>query len=273
MFGLLKRKKVETIIRQDDERALRLVFDEGMDISKEDEYVFRYHATTLPPLADNQLSIELLSATKNPGGLSVVALFRNTVATEFSLDEIPVLLLNERREPLGQKMLSRMDLPSFEAMTSKPVYLDFFEEELFTDVDALDTESLQLAFQMNPTALLQDISDAERDAFPDVAWHRLKRMNVLSRPVAEGQFDLLLVHLDVTDTEIGASLLVRNGYLEQALQIPRLPLELMQRDEVVGRADATLNEPILPKHDYPLHVRFKRPEGDSDGPISIRIRS
>ena len=77
----------------------------------------------------------------------------------------------------------------------------------------------------------------------------------------------------MTDTEIGASLLVRNGYSEQALQIPRLPLELMQRDEVVGRADAVLAEPILPKHDYPLHVRFKRPENENDGPISIRIRS
>jgi len=227
MLGFRKRKQIETT-KAEGERQLTLVFDDEMGIPKEDEYVFRYHAKRLPNLLENQLSIELLNAELLSEGLSIVALFRNTLPGSFEIDELPVLLLDANNVPLGRKVLSRVDLPNFEPWTSKPVYLDFFADELFGDFELND--SMRLVFQMNPIDPLQTVSDAERATFSPAAWEQLARTNVSTPPVGENEFNMMLVHVETDATDVTATLLLRNGYA-QDLNVEQLPLELMSGDE------------------------------------------
>ncbi|MDX5980040.1 SLAP domain-containing protein [Exiguobacterium profundum] len=266
MLGFRKRKQIETGNKEEG-RQLTLVIDDAMGIPKEDEYVFRYHAKRLPNLMENQVSIELLHAERIDEGMSTVALFRNTLPSSFEIDELPVLLLDEHHLPLGRKVLSRIDLPKFEPWTSKPVYLHFFPNELFSEVELSDT--LRLVFQMNPIDPLQVISDEMRAQFSLSEWRQLMRTNISTPPVGENEFNLMLVSVEKEETDVKATILLRNGY-DRHLNVEKLPLELVSGEDVVGFKMIRLEEPIHGKHAYPVVVTFEEIEGD--GPFTVRIK-
>lgn len=268
MLGFRKRKQIETGATEAG-RQLTLVFDDEMGIPKEDEYMFRYHAKRLPALLDNQLSIELLHAERLVDGLSLVALFRNTLPNTFEINELPVLLLNKDNVPLGRKILSQVDLPNFEPWTSKPVYLDFFADELFGDFDADELASMRLVFQMNPIDPLQMLLEDELAHFSNTAWQQLRRTNVSTPPVGENEFNLMLVAIETEETNVTATLLLRNGY-DRELNVEQLPLELVSGDEVVAQTIIRLNEAVQGKHAYPVSVVFN--DVDATGPFTVKIR-
>lgn len=268
MLGFRKRKQIDTG-KAEGERQLTLVFDEEMGISKEDEYMFRFHAKRLPALLENQLSIELLHAEQLMENVSLVALFRNTLPGSFEIQELPVLLLNKDNVPLGRKVLSNVDLPNFEPWTSKPVYLDFFEDELFGDFEAEELTSMRLVFQMNPIDVLHPISDSERAEFSDAAWQKVRRTNIATPPVGEQEFNLMLVSVEQEEAAVRATLLLRNGYAQE-LNVEQLPLELMNGETAVAFTVVRMNEPVQGKHAYPISVLFENVEGE--GPFTVRIK-
>ena len=268
MLGFRKRKQIDTG-NTEAGRQLTLVFDDEMGIPKEDEYMFRYHAKRLPALLDNQLSIELLHAERLSEGLSLVALFRNTLPSSFEVNELPVLLLNQDNVPLGRKVLSQVDLPNFEPWTSKPVYLDFFTDELFGQFEAEELASMRLVFQMNPIDPLQLLQDEEVEQFSNTAWQQLRRTNVSTPPVGENEFNLMLVSVETSETVVTATLLLRNGY-DRELNVEQLPLELVSGDEAIARTTIRLNEPVQGKHAYPVSVVFE--DVSADGPFTVRIK-
>lgn len=268
MLGFRKRKQIDTG-KSEAGRQLMLVIDSDMGIPKEDEYMFRYHAKRLPALLDNQLSIELLHAEQLSEGLSLVALFRNTLPSSFEVNELPVLLLNRDNIPVGRKVLNRVDLPSFEPWTSKPVYLDFFDDELFGALKTEDLPSMRLVFQMNPIDPLQMILEDELSSFSETAWHQLRRTNVSTPPVGENEFNLMLVSVETGETDVTATLLLRNGY-DRELNVEQLPIELMSGDETVAQAIIRLGEPVLGKHAYPASVVFE--DVTAVGPFTVRIK-
>lgn len=266
MLGFRKRKQIETGNKEEG-RQLTLVIDDAMGIPKEDEYVFRYHAKRLPPLLDNQLSIELLNVESIGHDLSIVALFRNTLPSSFEINELPVLLLDANNVPIARKVLGRSELPSFEAWTSKPVYLDFFLDEMFGEVESYD--SLRLVFQMNPIDPLQPVSPEEEAKFSKSAWQQLMRTNISTPPVGENEFNLMLVSVEKEETNVTATILLRNGY-DRHLNVEKLPLELVSGEDVVGFTVIRLEEPVHGKHAYPVSVTFEEIEGD--GPFTVRIK-
>ena len=266
MLGFRKRNQIETG-KTEEGRQLTLVFDDEMGIPKEDEYVFRYHAKRLPMLLENQLSIELLNAEPLADGLSIVALFRNTLPSSFEVNELPVLLLDEENVPLGRKVLGQVDLPSFEPWTSKPVYLDFFADDLFGEVST--DAPLRLVFQMNPIDPLQAVSTELEPTFSPLARTQLMRTNVSTPPVGENEFNLMLVSIERDETTLTATLLLRNGYA-QDLNVEQLPLELMSGDEAVALTVVRLTEAVRGKHAYPVQARFE--EIEATGPFTVRIK-
>ncbi|WP_214785801.1 SLAP domain-containing protein [Exiguobacterium sp. s183] len=266
MLGFRKRKQIETG-KTEEGRQLTLVFDDEMGIPKEDEYVFRYHAKRLPALLDNQLSIELLSAESLGQDLSIVALFRNTLPSSFEINELPVLLLDANNMPLGRKVLERSALPNFEPWTSKPVYLDFLQDELFGEIET--SSPLRLVFQMNPIDAIQAISREAMEQFSPGAWQQVMRTNVATPPVGEDEFNMMLVAVEQDETHVTTTLLLRNGYAHD-LNVEQLPLELMSGEEVVGLTTIRLENPVHSKHAYPISVTFENVEGD--GPFTVRIK-
>ncbi|WP_214825134.1 SLAP domain-containing protein [Exiguobacterium algae] len=266
MLGFRKRKQIDTG-KSEEGRQLTLVFDDEMGIPKEDEYVFRYHAKRLPMLRDNQLSIELLNAEPLGDDLSIVALFRNTLPGSFEIKELTVLLLDANNLPVGRKVLGRAELPDFEPWTSKPVYLDFFEDELFADIESYD--ALRLVFQMNPSDKLQPVSPTEEAKFSKEAWQHVMRTNISTPPVGEDEFNLLLVSVEENETGVTVALLLRNGYT-RSLAVSNLPVELVSGDTVVGFTSVRLEEPVQGKQAYPVSVTFD--EVQADGPFTVRVR-
>ncbi|RHB51626.1 SLAP domain-containing protein [Exiguobacterium sp. AM39-5BH] len=268
MLGFRKRKRIDTGTTETG-RQLTLVFDDEMGIPKEDEYMFRYHAKRLPALLENQLSIELLHAERLGDSLSLVALFRNTLPSSFEINELPVLLLNKDHVPLGRKVLSQVDLPNFEPWTSKPVYLDFFADELFADFETEELMSMRLVFQMNPIDPLQMILEDELASFSEAAWRQLRRTNVSTPPVGENEFNLMLVSVEPGEMDVTATLLLRNGY-DRELNVEQLPLELVSGNETVAQALVRLNEPVQGKHAYPISVVFN--DVTAIGPFTVKIK-
>ncbi|MDA5559117.1 SLAP domain-containing protein [Exiguobacterium sp. MMG028] len=266
MLGFRKRKQIETGNKEEG-RQLTLVIDDEMGIAKEDEYVFRYHAKRLPNLIENQVSIELLHAEHLEEGISIVALFRNTLPSSFEIDELPILLLDGNNIPSGRKKLSRIDLPTFEPWTSKPVYLNFFPDELFGEIDT--SAPLRLVFQMNPIDAIQAISREAMEQFSPGAWQQVMRTNVATPPVGEDEFNMMLVAVEKDETRVTTTLLLRNGYAHD-LNVEQLPLELMSGEEVVGLTTIRLENPVHSKHAYPISVTFENVEGD--GPFTVRIK-
>ena len=223
-----------------------LYFTEDMPIVKEDEYVFRHVAKQLPALHSNQMAIHLVQVlSRRP--LHVIALFQNTLAESFQLNDLVVLVLSGD-ELVARKVLSIEEVPVLLPMATLPLWLTFEEDDCFVHLDQL-SEPLQLVFS---NELLTELFIEEHFSEPE---QRLIRQVAYSHPSPPSDgWSLLPVSITQEADAVTAIVLVRNASA-QTLTLETLAFELM--DGETPLADFTHPEVSLPAHsEQAIRLRF-----------------
>ncbi len=132
-------------------------------------------------------------------------------------------------------------------------------------VKALEGKGVHV-ITVNEYLATRDAKQIGQIPFSTAAWEQLARTNVSTPPVGENEFNMMLVHIETNESDVTATLLLRNGY-GQDLNVEQLPLELMCGDEAVALTVVRLTEAVRGKHAYPVRATFEAIE--ATGPFTF----
>lgn len=266
MFNRRKKVVIDSVESLETEFFKpKLIFTEDMLLEKEDEYLFRYHANQLPALKMNQLSVEALQVDASTYPVSVVSLFRNTLEHSFQIDGLPLLMLNDRKQLIGRKLLSTEDIPEFIAMSSIPCWLDFHDEEIFISKDEVVPENITLLFSLEETHHLElgeDLSVEEKKQIQKVFYSTPTLVNE--------ELNVLSVFGNHAEGKLVALLLIRNGY-NQMIQLGGLPIELYTQNQILESHTVQINQTVNPYTTVTVRVELDVTHLSNEGDISFRV--
>ncbi|MGX8237020.1 SLAP domain-containing protein [Exiguobacterium undae] len=263
-----RRKKIVMDPVQSAEQEFfkpKLIFTEDMLLEKEDEYLFRYHANQLPALRSNQLSVEALQLDASTYPVSVISLFRNTLEHSFQIDGLPLLMLDERKQLIGRKVLSTEDIPEFIAMSSIPCWLDFHDEEIFISDDERFPENITLLFSLEETHHLElgeSLSTEEQK--------RVKQVFYSTPTLTNEELNVLSVSSYQADGKLVVLLLIRNGY-KQSIQLGTLPVELYAENQVFESHHIHIQQEIEAHTTIPVRIELDVTHLPHEGEIALRV--
>ncbi|MDQ7861596.1 SLAP domain-containing protein [Peribacillus frigoritolerans] len=101
---------VHKLADQDDTVHTVLMFHKGLDISKQEEYVYKFHHQRLPALKPNQISISGIKLTRVEDDVIIVAFLRNSINKAVRFDIVDLLLVDG-----DGKFLAKKDIRSHRA--------------------------------------------------------------------------------------------------------------------------------------------------------------
>lgn len=266
MFNRRKKIVMEPVESAEQEFFKpKLIFTEDMLLEKEDEYLFRYHANQLPALRSNQLSVEALQLDASTYPVSVISLFRNTLEHSFQIDGLPLLMLDERKQLIGRKVLSTEDIPEFIAMSSIPCWLDFHEEEIFLSAAETFPEKITLLFSLEETHHLElgeSLSTEEQK--------RVKQVFYSTPTLTSEELNVLSVSSHQADGKLVVLLLIRNGY-NQSIQLGTLPVELYAEDQVFEAHHIPIQKEIEAHTTIPVRIELDVTHLPHEREIALRV--
>ncbi|MEW5552329.1 SLAP domain-containing protein [Peribacillus frigoritolerans] len=148
-MSLLKRDNaasdVNKLADQDDTVQTVLMFHKGWDISKQEEYVYKFHHQRLPALKPNQISISGIKLTRVEDDVIIVAFLRNSIDKAVRFDIVDLLLVDGDGKLLAKKTFDLTELGEIPALSSMPWRFLFEEGDIL--VESIPDEGWKIAFE------------------------------------------------------------------------------------------------------------------------------
>ncbi|QOS91597.1 SLAP domain-containing protein [Peribacillus sp. JNUCC41] len=138
---------VHELLNQDDTIHTALVFNKGWEISKQEEYVYKFHHKRLPTLKPNQISISGIKLTRVEDDVIIVAFLRNSIEKAVRFDIVDLLLVDGDGKFLAKKTFDLTELGEIPALSSMPWRFLFEEEDMLAE--SIPDEGWKIAFEWN----------------------------------------------------------------------------------------------------------------------------
>ncbi|MGG3449191.1 accessory Sec system S-layer assembly protein [Domibacillus aminovorans] len=217
----------------EEEVTTALSLHPSITVPKEQMYVLQFLNNELPALKRNQLSLSGIEWTKQSTGLAVSAFVRNTVEKEISLEDVSLLLLNEKNELKARHTFQLNELGALPADSSRP-WTFVFPSASVNEQVALGKENWLIAFDLMSRKHKLDLDPKWEESLPTSEKEKLEEL--VEKLGAPQKDELNFTGLNarfLEDGNLNISLLIRNGY-ERNVNIEKLPLKLIDaaRDTV-----------------------------------------
>jgi SLAP domain-containing protein len=122
-----------------------LMFHKGWDISKQEEYVYKFHHQKLPALKPNQISISGIKLTRVEDDVIIVAFLRNSIDKAVRFDIVDLLLVDGDGKLLAKKTFDLTELGEIPALSSMPWRFLFEEGDILAE--SIPEEGWKIAFE------------------------------------------------------------------------------------------------------------------------------
>ncbi|MED4632203.1 SLAP domain-containing protein [Peribacillus frigoritolerans] len=136
---------VPKLADQDDTLHTVLMFHREWDISKQEEYVYKFHHQRLPALKPNQISISGIKLTRVEDDVIIVAFLRNSIDKAVSFDIVDLLLVDGDGKLLAKKTFDLTELGEIPALSSMPWRFLFEEGDMLAE--SIPDEGWKIAFE------------------------------------------------------------------------------------------------------------------------------
>ncbi|MFF2458028.1 SLAP domain-containing protein [Peribacillus simplex] len=136
---------VHELLNQDDTIHTALMFHKGWEISKQEEYVYKFHHKRLPALKPNQISISGIKLTRAEDDVIIVAFLRNSIEKAVRFDIVDLLLVDGDGKFLAKKTFDLTELGEVPALSSMPWRFLFEEEDMLAE--SIPDEGWKIAFE------------------------------------------------------------------------------------------------------------------------------
>lgn len=227
-----------------NEVETKLSYHPEWNVPQEQEYVFRFLANELAPLKPSQISLSGIEIDVDPatGGWLVKAFFRSSLNQAIQMEEVELLLLDEKEGVVATQQFNLSELGEIPAKSARPWIFVFNKENITAENPP--TENWKLAFNvqsMMPHRL--DLADSWAKGLAEEQKKSLEK-------VVEGLPKLKPKEVNITgfqvkaeeDGSIAASVFVRNGHSKE-INIEQLPLELLDASgDLVARGTFQLKD-------------------------------
>jgi len=136
---------VPKLADQDDTVQTVLMFHKGWDISKQEEYVYKFHHQRLPALKPNQISISGIKLTRVEDDVIIEAFLRNSINKAVRFDIVDLLLVDGDGKLLAKKTFDLTELGEIPALSSMPWRFLFEEGDILAE--SIPDEGWKIAFE------------------------------------------------------------------------------------------------------------------------------
>jgi SLAP domain-containing protein len=136
---------VNKLAGQDDTVRTVLIFHKGWDISKQEEYVYKFHHQRLSALKPNQISISGIKLNRVEDDVIIVAFLRNSIDKAIRFDIVDLLLVDGDGKLLAKKTFDLTELGEIPALSSMPWRFLFEEGDILAE--SIPEEGWKIAFE------------------------------------------------------------------------------------------------------------------------------
>ncbi|WP_434169742.1 SLAP domain-containing protein [Peribacillus frigoritolerans] len=140
-----KRDNTQKLSDQDDTVNTSLMFHKGWEVSKQEEYVYKFHHQRLPALKPNQISLSGIKLTRVEDDVIIEAFLRNSIGKAVSFDIVDLLLVDGDGKFLAKKAFDLSELGELPALSSIPWRFLFEEGDML--VESIPDEGWKIAFE------------------------------------------------------------------------------------------------------------------------------
>jgi accessory Sec system S-layer assembly protein len=188
-----------------------IYFTPDMQVAQEDRYYFSFLHNELPPLKPNQVALAGIELKQEGPDVHVLVFIRNSVANGIRFNQMPLSLVNENGDIIGQNVFDLSVLGHLPGNTSTPWLFVFGPSELKT-TDIPKDGGWKLAFEMRPPHKLelaeswdQQLKPEDKETLRHLAEERLA-------PPNQGEINFAGIRAKVADNgELHTTLFIRNG--------------------------------------------------------------
>lgn len=211
----------------DEEIITTLSIHPEWQISKEDEYAFRFLNMECPPLKANQLSLYGIHLIEESDNLfRITAFIRHSLQQPIALSETTLVLLNEKDEILGRKTFDLTEVGELPPQSARPWSFYFTEKDLFTT--DLPREGWKLAFQLQPSTRKHslELASSWKQSLASAEKKKLRELVESLEPPKKGEVNFMGLQAKVSENgDLHVALLIRNGS-EKNVSLEQLPLQI-----------------------------------------------
>ncbi|MED3993316.1 SLAP domain-containing protein [Peribacillus frigoritolerans] len=136
---------VPKLVNHDDTVHTVLMFHKEWDISKQEEYVYKFHHQRLPALKPNQISISGIKLTRVEDDVFIEAFLRNSIEKAVSFDIVDLLLVDGDGKFLAKKTFDLTELGELPALSCMPWRFLFEEGDMLAE--SIPDEGWKIAFE------------------------------------------------------------------------------------------------------------------------------
>ncbi|PJN89163.1 SLAP domain-containing protein [Bacillus sp. mrc49] len=132
------------VLKEADAVQTALLFHEDWHISKQEEYVYRFHHQQLPLLKPNQISISGVKLVREEEDVIAIAFLRNSLEKPIRFEVVNILLVDGSGRALAKKAFDLSVLGEVPARSSIAWQFLFEEHDRLTE---LIPEDWQIVFE------------------------------------------------------------------------------------------------------------------------------
>ncbi|MGE7875986.1 SLAP domain-containing protein [Peribacillus muralis] len=129
---------------QDESVRTALMFHGDCDITKQEEYVYRFHHQKLPALKPNQISISGVKLTREEEDVIIVAFIRNSLENAIRFEIVDIMIVDQNGSVLAKKAFDLSSLGEIPALSSIAWRFSFEERDILAQ--SIPDEEWQVAF-------------------------------------------------------------------------------------------------------------------------------
>jgi accessory Sec system S-layer assembly protein len=226
----------------------KLSYPSHWNVSKEDEYVFRFLHNELEPLYVNQISLAGVEIEKGSTSIKVTAFVRNSLSKMVKLGPAEILLLNSNKEIVARKTFDLSEIKGLPPHISRP-WIFTFEEPTWEN-NEFSTTDWTLAFNLSSkTKHRLDLDTTWNNNLTARERQTLENIVKTLPSLKPKEFNITGIEANVAeDGDLHVTALFRNGNTS-TVQIQTLPLELFDtNNEKVAKATFKLKEFEIQPH-------------------------
>lgn len=221
----------------DESISTALSIHPAWNLAKEDQYAFQFLNMELEDLKPNQLSLSGISLMQvEEDQFRASAFIRSSLDKAIQLQEVTLVLLDEKDQVLGRKAFDLSEVGEIPAKSSRPWHFIFTTKDLFTT--DLPASGWKLAFQLNPSARKHslELADSWKKSLAKESKQKLEEMVENLEPPKKGEVNFMGLQAKKQETgDLHITMLIRNGS-EKTINLEQIPLNV---EDASGEVVAT----------------------------------
>ncbi|MED1672551.1 accessory Sec system S-layer assembly protein [Pallidibacillus thermolactis] len=202
----------------------KIYYHPSWNIDQEQRYVLNFLNNDLAPLKPNQLSLSGIKLLQTPKGLVVTAFVRSSLQKAVTFRELPLILLDDKKETIAKHVFDGNELGKIPAESSMPWQFNFPKESLKKQNFSL--ENWTLAFNLSYTKHRLDLEETWEKRLTKEEKEKLHQIVEQLPKLKKNELNFTGLQAKLAENgDFHVTVFLRNGS-EKDIKLEKIPLQV-----------------------------------------------